>query len=59
MLILLIVIGIIIGMYFFYSAYCAVHQCEDEDVIETSAAVVLGSVSLGFALLGLIAFIFG
>jgi len=32
---------------------------EDEDVIETSAAVVLGSVSLGFALLGLIAFIFG
>ena len=57
--ILLIIFGILLGMYFLYYAYCAVHQCEDEDVIDTSAAVVLGSVLLGFALLGLIAFIFG
>lgn len=57
--ILLIIFGILLGMYFFYCAYCAVHQYEDEDVIDTSAAVVLGSVLLGFALLGLMAFIFG
>lgn len=52
--ILLIVLGIILGIYFFY---CAIYKCEDD--IDTSACVVLGSVSLGFALLPLVAIIFG
>lgn len=51
---LLIIFGILLGLYFFY---CAIYKCEDD--IDTSACVVLGSVSLGFALLGLMAAIFG
>ncbi len=54
-LILLIILGILLGLYFFY---CAIYKCKD-DIIDTSACVVLGSVSLGFALLPLVAFIFG
>ena len=52
--ILLIVVGILLGLYFFY---LAVYKCEDD--IDTSACGVLGSVSLGFALLALVAIIFG
>ena len=53
-IILLIIIGILLGLYFFY---CAIYKCKDD--IDTSACVVLGSVSLGFALLALVAIIFG
>ena len=52
--ILLIILGILLGIYFFYYA---IYKCEDD--IDTSACVVLGSVSLGFALLPLVAIIFG
>ena len=52
--ILLIIFGILLGLYFFY---CAIYKCEDD--IDTSACVVLGSVSLGFALLPLVAIMFG
>jgi len=52
--ILLIIFGILLGLYFFYYA---IYKCEDD--IDTSAYVVLGSVSLGFALLPLVAIIFG
>ena len=51
--ILLIILGILLGLYFFY---CAIYKCDDD--IDTSVCVVLGSVSLGFALLPLVAIIF-